>query len=162
MAALHRELLDSGAGLHFHIQTIQDALAERIGPLRTISMLLGALGALALLMASVGIYAILAYAVSQRTREIGIRSALGARRSQIVIMIVRRTMMRIAAGIGGGLLFAFVLTRIFARSFAKFGELDAATCVTVSLILGSVALLASYLPARQALRVDPAQALRCE
>jgi ABC-type antimicrobial peptide transport system permease subunit len=117
---------------------------------------------LALFMASLGVYGILSYAVSQRTREIGIRGALGAQKSQIVFMIMRRTVLRIAAGIGCGLLFAFVLTRIFARNFAKFGELDAVTCATVSLILGGVALLASYLPARKALRVDPVQAVRCE
>ncbi len=125
-------------------------------------MLLSALGALALLMAAVGIYAILAYTVSQRTREIGIRAALGAQRYEILALVMRRTAHLIAWGIAGGLFLAFVLTKVFARDMAKFGELDAATCATVSLLLAGVAMLASYLPARKALRVDPAQALRCE
>jgi len=125
-------------------------------------MLLSALGGLALLMASIGIYAILAYAVSQRTREIGIRAALGARRGEILSLVMRRTVVLIASGIGLGLAAGIVLTRIFARSMSEVGDLDAATCVTVSVFLGTVALAASYLPARKALRIDPALALRCE
>jgi len=113
-------------------------------------------------MASVGIYAILAYAVSQRTREIGIRTALGAQRREIMALVMQRTMLLIAWGIGLGLVSALLLTKAFARSFAKFGELDFVTCVAVSIFLAGVATLASYLPARKALRVDPAQALRCE
>jgi len=148
--------------LRTNIQTVQESIEARLGPLRTISMLLSALGGLALLMASVGIYAILAYAVSQRTREIGIRAALGARRGEIVALLMRRTAVLIAWGIGLGLAGAIVLTRVFARAMAEVGELDAATCVAVSLFLAAVALLASYLPARKALRVDPAQALRWE
>jgi predicted permease len=150
------------SSLRTTIQTVRESLEARLGPLRTISMLLSALGGLALLMASVGIYAILAYAVSQRTREIGIRAALGARRGEVVALLMRRTVVLIAWGIGLGLVGAIVLTRVFARTMSEVGELDAATCVAVSLFLAAVALLASYLPARKALRVDPAQALRSE
>jgi predicted permease len=150
------------ASLHTTVQTVQESFEARLGPLRTISMLLSALGGLALLMASVGIYAILAYAVSQRTREIGIRAALGAQRGEIVALLMRRTVVLIAWGIGLGLTGAIVLTRVFARTMSQLGELDAATCVAVSMFLAAVALLASYLPARKALRVDPALALRCE
>jgi ABC-type antimicrobial peptide transport system permease subunit len=144
------------------IQTMQEFFEARLGPLRTISMLLSALGGLALLMASVGIYAILAYAVSQRTREIGIRAALGARRGELVTLLMRRTVVLIAWGIALGLAGAIVLTRVFARAMSNVGELEASTCVAVSVFLAAVALLASYLPARKALRVDPVQALRCE
>jgi predicted permease len=150
------------ASLRATIETVQESLDGRLGPLRTILMLLSALGGLALLMASVGIYAILAFAVSQRTREVGIRAALGARRSEIVTLLMRRTVVLIAWGIGLGLAGAIVLTRIFARMMTQVGELDAATCIAVSAFLAAVALLASYLPARKALRIDPAQALRCE
>ena len=117
-------------------------------------------------MASVGIYAIMAYAVSQRTREIGIRIALGARRQEILALVMRRTVMLIgwgiALGLTGGLTGALALNRIFSSVVANFGGLDSATCVSVALILGIVALLASYMPARKALRVDPAQVLRCQ
>ncbi|PYT33313.1 MAG: hypothetical protein DMG58_07870 [Acidobacteria bacterium] len=113
-------------------------------------------------MASVGIYAIMAYAVSQRTREIGIRIALGARRQEILALVMRRTVMLIGWGIALGLTGALALNRIFSSVVANFGGLDSATCVSVALILGIVALLASYMPARKALRVDPAQVLRCQ
>jgi ABC-type antimicrobial peptide transport system permease subunit len=124
--------------------------------------LLSALGALALLMASVGIYAILAYAVSQRTREIGIRMALGAQRREVMALVMQRTITLIAWGIGAGFLGALAVSRVLAKGLGQLGGLDPVTCVSVALLLGAVALLASYLPSRKALRVDPAQALRCE
>jgi predicted lysophospholipase L1 biosynthesis ABC-type transport system permease subunit len=161
-AAIRQEAHAVDSSLRITTQTVEEYFEARFGPVRTISMLLSALGGLALLMASVGIYAILAYAVSQRTREIGIRTALGAQRREIMALVMQRTVMLVAWGIGLGLVSALALTRAFARSFAKFGELDLMTCVTVSVIMAGVAMLASYLPARKALRVDPAQALRYE
>jgi hypothetical protein len=161
-AAIRQEARAMDSSLRVDVQTVEESLEARMGPVKTISMLLSALGGLALLMASVGIYAILAYAVSQRTREIGIRTALGAQRREILTLVMQRTVLLIVWGIGIGLFGALALTRIFARNFAKVGELDAATCVTVSLLLAAVAMAASYLPARKALRVDPVQALRCE
>ena len=119
-------------------------------------------GALALLMACAGIYAVLAYAVSQRTREIGIRMALGAQRLEILSMVMQRTLVLIAVGIGVGLVGALALSRILAASIRGLLGLDAATCISVALLLGAASLLASYLPSRKALRVDPIQALRCE
>jgi ABC-type antimicrobial peptide transport system permease subunit len=124
--------------------------------------MLSALGGLALVMASIGIYAALAYAISQRTREIGIRMALGAQRREILALVMQRTVVLVFWSIGFGLLGALALNRIFSRSLRKVGELDAATCIAVAIVLGTVALLASYFPARKALRVDPVQALRCE
>jgi macrolide transport system ATP-binding/permease protein len=161
-AALRQEVRAADPSLWMELRTIEEMLEARVGPLKTISMLLSALGGLALLMASGGIYAILSYAVSRRTREIGIRSALGASDGQILAVVMRQTAVSIAWGIAGGLAAALVLTRIFAHSMTKFGELDAVTCAAVSLLLGAVALVASWLPARKALRVDPAQALRWE
>ena len=113
-------------------------------------------------MASVGIYAALAYGISQRTREIGIRMALGAQRREILALVMQRTMALVVWSIGFGMLGAFALNRIFSRSLRKLGELDALTCISVAILLGIVALLASYFPSRKALRVDPVQALRCE
>jgi predicted permease len=161
-AAVRREVHGENPSLLMDVRTIEESLEAQVGQMKTVSLLLSALGGLALLMASVGIYAILAYAVSRRTREIGIRSALGATRGQILTLVMRRTTVLIAWGIAGGLAAAIALVRIFSHKMEKFGELDAVTCVSVSLLLGAVALLASWLPARKALRVDPAQALRWE
>jgi predicted permease len=161
-AAIRQEAHATDATLRVETQTVEEWRDARLGPVKTASMLLSALSGLALLMASVGIYAILAYAVSQRTREIGIRTALGAQRREILALVMQRTMTMIAWGIALGLGGALALTRIFARSFAKVGELDAVTCLTVSVFLAVCAILASYLPARKALRVVPVQALRCE
>jgi predicted permease len=161
-AAIRQEAHATDSSLRINVQSIEESMEAQFGPVKTISMLLGALSALALLMASVGIYAILSYSVSQRTQEIGIRAALGAQRREILALVMQRTVALVAWGIGLGLAAAIGLTRIFARSFHKLGELDAVTCVTVCAVLGAFALLAGYLPARKALRVDPVQALRCE
>jgi predicted permease len=159
---IRQEAHATDSSLRVTVETVEESLEARYGPVKTLSMIMGALSGLALLMASVGIYAILAYAVSQRTREIGIRTALGAQRREILALVMQRTVALIGWGIGIGLGGALLLTRIFARNFAKVGELDAVTCVTVSVVLAGFALLAGYLPARKALRVDAAQALRWE
>jgi len=161
-AALRQEALARDGSLRVHVQTIGEMQETMMGPLKMMSMLLSVLGALALVMASIGIYAIMAYAVSQRTREIGIRVALGAQRPQILALVMHRTMTLIACGIAFGLIGALVLSRILSSALADFGGLDSATCVSVALLLGVVAILASYMPARKALRVDPAHVLRCE
>ena len=161
-AALRREALATDSSLRVRIQTIEEMLEAMMGPLRTTSLLLSVLGAMALVMASIGIYAIMAYAVSQRTREIGIREALGAQRPEILALVMHRTVTLIFWGIGFGLIGALALNRILSSALADFGGLDAVTCVSVALLLGVVAILASYLPARKALRVDPMQVLRCE
>ena len=144
------------------IQTIEERLEPITGPQRTVALCLTGFGVLALLMACTGIYAILAYAVSQRTREIGIRMALGAHRREILSMVMGRTLILIAWGIGVGLTGALALSRFLATQIHGLGSLDAATCISVTLLLGATSLLASYLPSRKALRVNPAQALRCE
>jgi putative ABC transport system permease protein len=161
-AALRQEASVPDASLRIHIQTLEEMLEENLGPLKTTSLLLSALGALALVMASVGIYAVLAYAVSQRTREIGIRLALGAQRQEILTLVMKRSVMLIALGIGLGLIGALALSRALASTLAELGGLDALTCISVAFLLGAVAILASYVPARKALRVDPMQVLRCE
>ncbi len=161
-AALRREALSTDSSLRVRIQTIKEMLEAMMGPLRASSLLLSVLGAMALVMASIGIYAIMAYAVSQRTREIGIRVALGAQRPQILAVVTQRTLILIAWGIGLGLIGALALNRILSSTLADFGGLDAVTCVSVALLLSVVAILASYLPARKALRVDPMQVLRFE
>ena len=105
-AAIRQEAHATDSSLRINMQTIEESLEARFGPVKTISMLLGALSGLALLMASVGIYAILSYSVSQRTREIGIRAALGAQRGEILALVMQRTVALVAWGIGLGLVAA--------------------------------------------------------
>jgi len=161
-AAIRREALALDSSLRVGVQTAAELQEAKLGPFQTISLLLSALGALALVMAAVGIYAILAYSVSQRTREIGIRMALGAQRREVLRLVMQRTVALILWGIGLGMGGALVLNRVMASTVEQLGGMDAPTCILVALLLGSVALLASYLPARKALRVDPVQALRWE
>jgi predicted permease len=160
--ALRQEALAIDSSLRVNIQTLEEMRESQIGPFKRIALLLSALGALALVMASVGIYAILAYAVSQRTREIGIRMALGAQSGEILALVMQRTATLIAWGIGLGIIAALALKQILSSTVANLGGLDAVTCISVALLLSFVAILAGYLPARKALRVDPVQALRCE
>ncbi len=161
-ASLRQEVLVLDSSLRVTIETVEEIIQARIVHPKATMGLLSALGVLAMVMASVGIYAALAYAISQRTREIGIRIALGAQRREILALVIGRTMVLVFWSIGFGLLGALALNRIFSRSLRKIGELDAPTCILVAILLGAVALLASYFPARRALRVDPVQALRCE
>jgi putative ABC transport system permease protein len=161
-ASLRQEVVALDSSLRVDIKTVEEMEEARIGPIKTTMWMLSALGGLALVMASIGIYAALAYAISQRTREIGIRIALGAQRREILALVMGRTVVLVFWSIGFGVLGALALNRIFSRSLRKVGELDAVTCISVAILLGVVALLASYFPARKALRVDPVQALRCE
>jgi predicted permease len=161
-SAVRREALALDPSLRVVVETAAEMQESALGPFRMISLLLSALGALALVMASIGIYAILAYAVSQRTREIGIRMALGAQRREVLSLVMQRTVALIVWGIGLGMAGSLALKRVMSSTVEQLGGLDALTCIVVALLLGAVALLASYLPARKALRVDPAHALRWE
>ncbi|MDR3701426.1 MAG: ABC transporter permease [Candidatus Sulfopaludibacter sp.] len=160
--AIRREALALDATLRVNVQTAAEMQESKLGPFRMMSLLLSALGLLALAMASIGIYAILAYAVSQRTREIGIRMALGAQRREVLNLVMQRTVALILCGIGFGMAGALALKTVMATTIEQLGGMDAPTCLTVALLLGAVAVLASYIPARKALRVDPVQALRWE
>jgi putative ABC transport system permease protein len=137
-------------------------VADSVARDRFFTLLLTGFGALALLLAVVGIYGLLAFAVTQRTREIGVRVALGARAPDVVRMIVGSGMALVVGGVVIGLLGALATTRLLAGLLQLVSATDPATFVGVPLVLAAAALLASWLPARRATRVDPMVALRME
>jgi putative ABC transport system permease protein len=124
--------------------------------------LLGGFAALALLLAAVGIYAVLAYSVARRTHEIGVRLALGARRNDVLRLVLGHGLRLTLVGLAMGTAGAFGLTRLFRSLLYEVGPTDPLTFGVVLLLLGGVALAASYIPARRAMRVDPMVALRYE
>jgi predicted permease len=139
-------------------QIISTSLAER----RFTMLVLMIFATTALLLAAVGIYGVMSYAVTRQTHEIGIRAALGATRWEIVGIVLRRGMKLAAIGLAAGLAAAFGLTRLMAKLLYGVRPADPATLASVALLLGGVALLACYIPARRATAVDPVVALRCE
>ncbi len=139
-------------------QIVSESLAER----RFTMLVLILFAAAALLLAAVGIYGVMSYAVTRRTHELGIRAALGSSRGEIVWLVLRQGMKVAAIGLAAGLVAAAVLTRFMAGLLYGVSPADPATLAAVALLLGGIALLACYLPARRATAVDPAIALRCE
>jgi predicted permease len=139
-------------------QIISGSLAER----RFTMLLLIIFAATALLLAAVGIYGVMSYAVTRRTHELGIRAALGASRREMVGLVVRQGMRLAAIGMAAGLVAALALTRFMAGLLYGVRPADPATLAAVTLLLGGIALLACYIPARRAAAVDAAVALRCE
>ena len=146
----------------FNPQTMEQIIADSLAERRFSMVLFGAFAALALLLASVGIYGVISHVVGQRTHEIGIRMALGARRLDVLRLILMGAGRLALIGVGVGLVCALGLTRLMANLLYGVGPRDPITFVAVPSILIVVALLASYLPARRATRVDPMAALRYE
>jgi predicted permease len=131
-------------------------------PAKIGAALLGAFGSLALLLATVGIYGVASFAVARRTREIGIRAALGAQRGDVLRLVVGESMRRVAIGLAAGLLGALGLARVLSSQLYGVGAVDPVTFTATPVILGVVALVASWVPARRAARVDPLSALRSD
>jgi putative ABC transport system permease protein len=144
------------------VTTLDQKLADSIAPRRFNMMLLGIFAGIAVLLAAVGIYGVMSYAVTQRTQEIGVRMALGARQDEVVQMVVRQGMGVVAMGLGIGLVAAFGLTRLMAGLLYEVKPSDPQTFGVVCIVLGGAALVACWLPARRAARVDPVVALRYE
>ena len=126
------------------------------------TMLLGSFAAIALVLAAIGIYGVIAYSVGQRTREIGIRMALGAQRGDVLRMILRQSMIIIGIGLTTGLFAAFVLTRWMGSLLYGVGTHDLSIHGLVLIVLATAGFIASYIPARRAMAVDPVIALRYE
>jgi putative ABC transport system permease protein len=144
------------------IKTMEHVIFERRSPKEVMMWTMVVFAGMALLMAAVGTYAVMAYAVAQRTHEIGVRMALGALPADILKIVLRRGLSLVLPGVGLGLAGAFALTRAVAGLLYKVTATDPLSFIGVSLLLALVALLACYVPARRAMKVDPMVALRCE
>jgi putative ABC transport system permease protein len=145
-----------------HVQTYDQIIADSVWRQRFNLMLVGLFAALALLLAAVGIYGVMAYSVTERTHEIGIRMALGAKQGDVLRLVVREGMALAAIGAAIGLAGAFVLTRFLSGLLYQVKANDPVVFAAVPPLFAAVAFLASYVPARRATRVDPMIALRCE
>jgi putative ABC transport system permease protein len=158
-AELHA--IDKGQALS-RIQTMEQAMAETLNQPRTTATVVLAFAFAALALAALGLYGVMAYTVTQRTREMGIRMALGARPAEVRNLIVRQSMKLVAAGIAIGVPLAAVVARLYASLLFGTTAFDPLTFGVVVVIITLVAMLASYLPARRATAVDPMMVLRVE
>jgi putative ABC transport system permease protein len=144
------------------IRTVEFMFERTTGDRRFVLALMGAFAALALALASIGLYGVMSYSVTQRTREIGIRMALGAQAGDVMKTVLKQGMTLALIGAAIGLVMAFALTRLMTEMLFEVGATDPVTFTGVALLLASVALMACYTPARRATKVDPMIALRCE
>jgi putative ABC transport system permease protein len=144
------------------VESMDDLMSVSLAQQRFNLLLLGGFAALALILASVGVYGLMAYGVSQRTHEIGIRIALGAQRRDVLRLVVGDGAKLAFAGIVIGVLGALALTRLMINLLFEVKPTDPATFAAVAILLSVVALLACYIPARRAMKVDPMVALRYE
>jgi ABC-type antimicrobial peptide transport system permease subunit len=142
------------------VRTMKDQVWSTLADESALAQLAGGFGVLALVLASIGIYGMMAYAVNTRTREIGLRIALGARSSQVLSRVLREAFWLTGAGIVLGLIAALWLTRFVRVMLYGVGDTDVLTAGSAAVILLSVSLLAAFAPARRASRIDPIRALR--
>jgi putative ABC transport system permease protein len=144
------------------VKTMDTVVTESVAAPRFRSLLLGAFGALGLLLAMIGIYGVISYTVTQRTREIGVRMALGAQPRDLIHLVLGEGMLLAAIGIGLGAAGALALARILESVLYEIKPRDPATFMAVSLAVAAAAAAACYIPARRAVRVDPMVALKYE
>ena len=144
------------------VRTMDDLISRMLSEARFSLLLFSLFAVLGLVLATIGIYGVMATTVSQRTHEMGLRMALGAQKRDVLRLIIGHGMISVLIGVGVGLAFAFGLTRLMSSLLFEVSPTDPATLVVITLLLAAVALLACYLPARRAARVDPLVALRNE
>ena len=146
----------------FQVEAMESHLASSLAQRRVTLALLALFGGLALVLAAVGIYGVLSCAVTSRTREMGIRMALGAERRDALTMVLRQAAVLAGAGLAAGLAASLALTRFLATLLFEVRTTDVTTMAAIAALLAAVALGASYLPTRRAASVDPTVALRYE
>jgi predicted permease len=163
LPAIRREIqaIDSAVPLA-NIRTFEDVIADSVAPRRLSVVLLGVFAGVAVLLASVGIYGVMSFLVVQRTQEIGVRMALGAQRSDVLKLILGRSLKLISAGAAIGLVVALMSTGALRALLYNVSAFDTPTFVLVTIFLAAVALAASYLPAMRATKADPMAALHAE
>jgi predicted permease len=144
------------------LQTIEEYMALPLFPARTMGVLLGASGILAVVLTAIGLFGVIAYVVSQRTHEIGVRMALGARQTDVLKLVMRQGLYVTSIGLFIGLAAACVAARLLTSLLYGIGANDPATLLGVAVGVTAVAMFACYIPARRAMRVDPAVVLRYE
>ncbi|HUI58508.1 MAG TPA: ABC transporter permease [Bryobacteraceae bacterium] len=144
------------------IRPMENVLDQAVAGARFNTVILGVFAQIALVLAAVGIYGVVSYDVSRRANEIGVRMALGAHPGNVLWLILRQGALLAAAGLAAGLAAAFALTRLMATMLYGVKPADAGTFAAVSLVLGTVSIMANYLPARRAMALEPAAALRHE
>lgn len=159
---MRREALALNPDAIFSATLLAEASGASLYPQKVAATLLSALGALSLLLAALGLYSVMAYAVSQRTHEFGVRIALGAGRRDLVGLVVRQGLMLTVPGLALGMVGTLAAARLVRGMLIDVGSADPATFAAAAVFLAAVSVLASYLPALRATRVDPATALRCQ
>jgi putative ABC transport system permease protein len=144
------------------VRSMEQVLWKSVAQPRVFALLLGAFALMAMVLAAIGIYGVVSYSVTQRTQEIGVRIALGAKHVDVLRMILGEGMLLTCVGLSMGLLGAVALSRVLSRFLFEVQPTDPATYTAVVLLLAAVAFAACYAPARRATRVDPIVSLRCE
>jgi ABC-type antimicrobial peptide transport system permease subunit len=161
VAALRSRILEYNAGMVVHNpEDMEKTVADSISNKRFTMTLLGVFALLALLLASIGIYGVLSYMVGQRSKEIGVRMALGAQKFDVLRMVLKDGARMTLAGIVLGLVGALGLTRLMGSMLYGIKPTDPLTFISVAAVLAAIAMLACYVPARRAMKVDPMEALR--